>query len=198
MDIRLEGRLTLRYPKAKQGEAIHMTGQFEGAATDYKVWEDALHVLYPKLMNGTRTFKRVIVPVGIPYSDFEGRYAALASPAAFMVPVEGDLIGRKLTIRLQPAKKEIPETYRTARVIVAILSPLALMPVVVNYPLPYQSGEFVLKHGLSLDDGQDLVLDITVGPSSMQVQRDFQHDKPGDGVKAHYTGSLRLCNPSCQ
>ena len=198
MDIRLEGRLTLRYPKAKQGEAIHMTGQFEGAATDYKEWDDALPVLYPKLMRGTRTFRRTIVPVGIPYSDFEGRYAALASPTAFMVPVEGDLVGRKLTLRLQPAKKDIPETYRTAHAIVAVLSPLALMPVVVTYPLPYQSGEFVLKHGLSLDDGQDLVLDITIGPNSMQVQRDWQHDKPGDGVKAHYTGSLRLCNPSCQ
>lgn len=198
MDIRLEGRLTLRYPKAKQGEAIHLTGQFEGAATDYREWDDALPVLFPKLMRGTRTFKKTIVPVGLPYYDVEGRYAALASPTAFMVPVEGDLIGRKLTLRLQPAKKDIPETYRTAHAIVAVMSPLALMPVVVTYPLPYQSGEFVLKHGLELDDGQDLVLEITIGSNSMQVQREWQHDKPGDGVKAHYTGSLRLCNPSCQ
>ena len=198
MDIRIEGRLTLRYPKAKEGEAIHMSGQFEGAATDYKVWDDALQVLYPKLMRGTRTFKRTITPVGIPYSDFEGRYAALASPTGFSVPVEGDLVGRKLTIRLQPAKKDIPQEYNTARAIVAILSPLALIPVVVTYPLPYQNGEFVLKHGLELDDGGPLVLDITIGPHSMQVQRQWQHTKPGDGVKANYTGTLHLCNPSCQ
>jgi len=198
MDIKIEGRLTLRYPKSKEGEAIHMSGQFEGAATDYKAWDDALQVLYPKLMRGTRTFKRTILPVGVPYSDFEGRYAAQASPASFMIPVEGDLVGRKLTIRLQPAKKDIPETYNKARVIVAILSPLALMPVVVTYPLPYQNAEFVLKHGMELDEGAPLVLDITIGKNSMQAQRQWQRTKPGDGVKANYSATLRLCNPSCQ
>jgi hypothetical protein len=198
MDIKIQGRLTLRYPKSKEGEAIHMSGQFEGAATDYKAWDDALQVLYPKLMRGTRTFKRTILPVGVPYSDFEGRYAAQASPASFMIPVEGDLVGRKLTIRLQPAKKDIPETYNKARVIVAILSPLALMPVVVTYPLPYQNAEFVLKHGMELDEGAPLVLDITIGKNSMQAQRQWQRTKPGDGVKANYSATLRLCNPSCQ
>lgn len=198
MDIKIEGRLTLRYPKTQEGQAIHMSGQFEGAATDYKVWDDALQVLYPKLMRGTRTFKKTITPVGIPYSDFDGRYAALASPAAFMIPVEGDLIGRRLTIHLQPAKKDIPQVYNTARAIVAILSPLALIPAVVTYPLPYQNGEFVLTHGLELEDGAPLVLDIQIAPHSMQVQRRWQHSKPGDGVKADYTGSVHLCNPACQ
>lgn len=198
MDIKIEGRLTLRYPKTKEGQAIHMSGQFEGAATDYKVWDDALPVLYPKLMRGTRTFKKTITPVGIPYSDYEGRYAALASPTAFMVPVEADLIGRKLTIHLQPAKKDIPQVYNTARAIVAIMSPLALIPVVVTYPLPYQNGEFVLKHGLELEDGAPLVLDVQIAPTSMQVQRQWHHTKPGDGVKADYTGTLHLCNPACQ
>ncbi len=198
MDIRIEGRLTLRYPKSDAGAAIHMTGQFEGAATDYKVWDDALQVLYPKLMRGTRTFKRTITPVGIPYTDLEGRYAALASPTAFYIPVEGDLVGRRLTLRVQPAKKDIPQAYNTARAIVAILSPLALIPVVVTYPLPYQNAEFVLKHGMEVDEGQPLVLDITVGRNSMQVQRQWQRTKPGEGVKAIYTATLRLCNPSCQ
>jgi len=198
MDIKIEGRLTLRYPKAKQGEAIHMSGQFEGAATDYKVWDDALPVLYPKLMRGTRTFKKTITPVGIPYSDYEGRYAAQASPAAFMIPVEADLIGRKLTIHLQPAKKDIPQVYNTAHAIVAILSPLALIPAVVTYPLPYQNAEFVLTHGLELEDGGQLVLDVQIAPNSMQVERQWRHTKPGDGVKADYTGSVHLCNPACQ
>lgn len=198
MDIKVEGRLTLRYPKAKEGEAIHMSGQFEGAATDYKVWDDALPVLYPKLMRGTRTFKKTITPVGIPYSDFEGRYAAQASPAAFTVPVEADLIGRKLTIHLQPAKKDIPQVYNTAHVVVAILSPLALIPAVVTYSLPYQNGEFVLKHGMELEDGGTLQLDVQIAPHSMQAQRQWQHTKPGDGVRAEYTGTLHLCNPTCQ
>jgi len=198
MDVRLEGRLTLRYPKSGASQAIHMSGQFEGAATDYKVWDDALPVLFPQLMRGTRTFKRTFVPQGIPYSDFEGRYAAMASPTAFMIPVEGDLVGRKLTIRLQPAKREIPREYATARVVVAILSPLALIPAVTSYTLPYQNAEFVLKHGMELDEGAPLALDITLGRNSMQAQRQWQRTKPGDGVKAIYTATLRLCNPSCQ
>lgn len=198
MDIRVEGRLTLRYPKTDEGNAIHMTGQFEGAASDYKVWDDALPVLFPKLMRGTRTFKKVFTPVGIPYSDYEGRYAALASPAAFMIPVEGDLVGRRLTLHVQAAKKDIPQEYNTARAVVAILSPLALIPAVTTYNLPYQNAEFVVKHGFEVDEGQALVLDITMGRNSMQTQRDWQRDKPGDGVKAHYTATLRLCNPSCQ
>jgi hypothetical protein len=149
-------------------------------------------------MRGTRTFKRTIVPVGIPYVELEGRYAALASPTAFYIPVEGDLVGRHLTLRVQPAKKDIPQEYNTARAIVAILSPLALIPVVVTYPLPYQNAEFVLQHGFEVDEGGPLVLDITVGRNSMQVQRQWQHTKPGEGVKAIYTATLRLCNPSCQ
>lgn len=198
MDIKIEGRLTLRYPKTQEGQAIHMSGQFEGAATDYKVWDDALPVLYPKLMRGTRTFKKTITPVGIPYSDYEGRYAALASPTAFMIPVEADLIGRRLTIHLQPAKKDIPQVYNTAHAIVAIMSPLALIPAVVTYSLPYQNAEFVLKHGMELEDGGELTLDVQIAPHSMQAQRQWRHTKPGDGVKAEYTGTLHLCNPACQ
>ena len=196
-DIRYEGRLMLRYPKTAAGKAVKLTGQFEGTAAEYKVWDDALPVLYPQLMRGARTFKKTIVPVALPYVAFEGRYAALMSPAAFSIPVEGELVGRRLTIRVQAAKKDVSETYNTARAIVAILSPLALIPVTVTYPLPFHNAEFVVKNAFDANDGAPIVLDIEMGKNTMQVQRNWNRTRPGEGVKAIYTATLHLCNPVC-
>lgn len=198
-DERLEGRLTLRYPKTSTpGQAIHMSGQFEGAATDYKVWDDALPALYPKLMRAARTYKRTLKPVGVPLYDVEGRYAAQASPTAFYIPVEGELVGTKLTLHVQTATKDIPSEYNTARVVVLVLSPLTLVPVLVRYNLPYEPGEFVLTHGMEVDEHQPLELDVEIGNQTMQARRHWERTKPGDGVKAVYTAALRLCNPACQ
>lgn len=198
-DMTLGGDLTLRYPKAEAGTAIHLTGEFEGTVAEYKEWDDALPVLFPKLMRGTATFKKVVKPAAIPWIGFEGRGAALLSPAAFSIPVEADLVGTHLTIHVKPARKEISDTYNTARAYVVVASPLALMPVVVSYNLPYKNAHFVVTYATEVEDTDSpITLDVTIGQNSMTAQRKWEHTKTGDGVKADYAASIKLCNPACE
>jgi hypothetical protein len=192
----LDGKLNLRYPKGAAGSAIHMTGEFAGSAHDYKSWDDALRVLYPKLMRGAQIYKKSIDPISMPYVDFEGRGAANLSPAAFVVSATADLVGKKLTVHIGPATSEINETYNRTVVINAIMSPLTFLPVVVQYPLPFPQARVVLMRALDADDG-NLELDVTIDSKSMTAKREVDRVKPGAGVKGAYTGKLRLCNPAC-
>ena len=192
----LDGTLTLRYPKGPTGEAIHMNGEFVGGAHDYKAWDDALRVLYPKLTNGIIAFRRASLPTALPLVSFEGRYASNLNPAAFIVPVEADLVGRKLTLHVGQAITELGESYNRTTVTTVVVSPLSLAPVAVTYPLPYPPARTVILRALDADEGT-FELDVDIGAKSMTAKREITRTKPGNGVKGMYTGSVRLCNPAC-
>lgn len=46
-DIEINGRLTLRYPK-KSGPSVALTAEFQGTATKFKSWDDALRIGFPE------------------------------------------------------------------------------------------------------------------------------------------------------
>ena len=61
----LRGRITVHYPKDAVGSSVPLKGRLEGYAYNFKVWENAMTVLYPNLMSSAVTKKIVIPPADL-------------------------------------------------------------------------------------------------------------------------------------
>ncbi len=198
-DIELEGRLALRYAKPEPGQrAVRVTGEFYGSGTRFGAWEDVLRSLDPKLMTGNVVFKRVFLPAGAPFTELEGRYLGALGPRAFLVPVTGDLVDRRLTLTIQPARTDFTGLEAKAFYVIAGLRTMGF-PITVTVPLPYKDAHFVLTRAADARD-RPLVLDVKVptGTGAMTVDTLLERPKvKGDGNEAGYRMKLRICNPGC-
>jgi hypothetical protein len=207
-NYKLTGRIVVYYPKAaKGGQPVRLNGRIEGYAHDFETWEDALTVMFPKLMAGAiqRKFNYPPTEMGgtapaiasqgaSPMSAYvEGSAAGLAMPNSFLIPVEGVLEKDSITVVLGPAQSDITAKHRVA---VLILAPMAggLGPQITWYPLPFQKVRAFLVNAA---DGESLKLSLKTSGSTMQAQGVFngQVDKPK--AKGEYTLKIKACNPGC-
>jgi hypothetical protein len=206
-NYKLTGRVILYYPKsAKGGEHIRLNGRIEGYAHGFETWEDALSVMFPKLMAGTLQhkfnyppFEADIVPrpagqASGPGSDYvNGSAASLAVPNSFLISVEGVLERDSITIVLGPAISDISASHRVAAL---ILSPLVggLGPQITWYPLPFQK---VRQFLVNAADSESMQLSLKTQGESMLAEGVFtgKVDKPT--AKGDYTLKIKACNPGC-
>ena len=130
----LKGTLTLRYAKAGgAGDALKLTGSFEGDATDFTMKEDALRVMFPKLTRGALLFHKAILPT---------------APIHFNIPVEGDIGRDTATISLASGGTDLPSDTK-AHVTYVVVTPLTLAPQVVKFDLPYAGARLVIGRALA-------------------------------------------------
>ena len=194
-DIGLKGRLILRYAKNDSpGSAVHVTGELIGTAAKLSVWEDALAVLYPVTKKTSTMLRKLVVPPGQPYSELEGKTIAASSPYGFFIPVEGDLVGTNLTLRLLDARSDLSDLVE-AQVTYVLIGPMILAPIIVKYPLPFAKAHLLLFR--AMNDGP-LELSVVVGRNAMRVQRSAQRTRPGAGNRVDYTLDITACNPGCE
>jgi len=101
----IEGRLVLRYAKNDQpDEAVRVNGELVGSATNFEMRENAAEVLFPDVMVGKQVvYRRLVTPIGRPYSEVGGKIVASSGPSSFRIPVEGELVGTRLALRLSAA-----------------------------------------------------------------------------------------------
>lgn len=197
-DIAVEGKLTLRYAKPVPGQAVKLRGEFAGSGTTFTLWENILPTIDPKLMAGNVTWKRYYVPPGAPFTELEGRYAGALGPRGFLVPVEGELAGKTMSVRILPAKVDFDGLEARAVYVIAGVRTMGF-PVVVSVPFPYKGGHFVVSRAA---DARDAPFRLTVRTSprsnTMVAESTFVRNKvKGDGNVASYQMSLKLCNPGC-
>ena len=194
-DMTLKGRLILRYAKnGSPGSAVHVTGEFVGTATKLGVWEDALAVLYPVTRKTSTMLRKLVVPPGQPFSDLEGKTIAASSPFGFFIPVEGDLVGSKLTLHLLDARTDISDLVE-AQVTYVLVGPMILAPIIVKYDLPFTKAHKLLFR--AMNDGP-LELPVVVSRNAMGIERTVRRTRPGDGNSVDYTLNIRACNPGCE
>lgn len=218
--ISIAGELVLRYPKNTSGNAIALTGEFIGNATQFKSWDNAVPVLYPKLAMGTvfRTLR--IEPFAMndfkslknPVKDFKPggvdipdpnpltttidqgglitRY--VLTPAFFRVPVRGDLRGDTLRIQLSPAAVDFDD--RRVKVVQILLPVLSLWPTVNEYALPYKGAHFILTR--AMNDGP-AEFAVKRNGKTMSIEREFKRERRTAENKGVYLLSIKACNPSC-
>lgn len=194
-DMTLQGKLVLRYAKgAGAGAAVHVNGEILGSVTGFKVWENALAVLYPVTAKTSTLLRKLVVPPGTPYSETEGKTVGAASPTAFNVAVEGDLVGDKLTLTLGDARSDLSDAV-DAKVTYVLLGPMLLAPVVVKYDLPFLKAQKLLFR--AMNDGP-VELPVSITTKKMTLEKSFTRKRPGENNVADYTLHLRACNPGCR
>lgn len=192
--VDIEGKLVLRYARGATGEAASVSGQFEGAGRSFKVWENAGQVLFPESMPKGAIVARVIKPpLGTPYIQTEGMVAAqVLTPSSFLIPVEGTIVGKKLTLRMLPAT--IDFTTATARGVYVFFGPGTLnVPLVTTFTLPYKDAHWILEKGLG---GTQTEFEVKTVGKKMTIERSSKVDRPGNSA-AKYTMELQACNPGC-
>lgn len=195
----LIGRVVLRYPKNAQ-DPVRVTGQMEGLGTNFKVKENALRVLFPKLMNGSVLFHMTKLPwfnsgiSGVLFSQamMEGSAFAAQMPNAFYFPVEGDLEGENLTLRL--GGKQIDFEGKTADVFYFIASPYTLLNPVVTFALPFKGARFAI--GRALNDAPTR-LTVKLQGNMMLAEKEFNERHDNGDATGTYTLKLKACNPGC-
>ncbi len=198
-DVAIEGRLVLRYAKNDQpDETNRVNGELVGVATGFKMRENAAEVLFPDVMVGKQVvYRRLVTPVGRPYNDVEGKIVASSGPGSFRIPVEGELVGTRLTLRLSAATHDFDGA--VARGMYAIAGPKTLgIPLFTNFTLPYKGAHWILTHTLVGDGGAgELLVRIDRAAKTMTIERAVEQDRPGPNNAAHYALRLKACNPGC-
>lgn len=198
-DVAIEGRLVLRYAKNDQpGEAARVNGELIGSATDFKMRENAAEVLFPDVMSGKQVIaRRLVTPVGMPYNDVEGKVAASSGPNSFRIPVEGELLGTRLVLRMSAATHDFDGA--VARGVYVIAGPKTLgILLFTNFTLPYKGAHWILTHTLVGDAGAgELSVRLDRAAKTMTIERTAEQDRPGPNNTAHYSLRLKACNPGC-
>jgi len=198
-DVAIEGRLHLRWAREAAGHALRVRGEFVGAASKFGLWENVLATLDPELMRGTLLWKKNRLPVTVPFVSFEGDYlGTLLGPGAFFVPVEGDLIGERISLRVLDAKVDFADVEATAVYVIAGLRTMGF-PVVVEVPFPYKGAQFVITRAANAKDGP-FELPVTVDRKSNRTVAERTFARPrvaGDGNVADYAMTIRVCAPGC-
>ena len=181
--IGLEGTLTLRYTKGATGNGpIKLTGEFEGDATGFTVGENALRVLYPKLVRGALLFHKAVLP---------------DTPIHFSLPVEGEIAGQTLTIN-PPGAGTDATNGAAAHVTYVVATPLTLVPQVVKFDLPYVSARTVIGRAMS---DKPVQFPVTVSRqakiSTIARTLTYTRNHPGAVAYGQYKLTVRACNPAC-
>ncbi|MEO6967325.1 MAG: hypothetical protein ABI132_02560 [Rhodanobacteraceae bacterium] len=192
--IAIKGKLTLLYPKDAGGASVPLSGQFEGGATRFgyneSVWK---HSDLIKIAGGAKGL--VGTKDTAPMATDPGKggvLSSLLSPTSFYIPVSGHYANGRVDFKLESASTDFDMNYVRGRTFYAVISPYTLyLPVMSAFSLPYMDAHFLLGHfGFKYP--------VVQSKDSMVV--DAHEDRDADrppGNKAHYTFTLKACNPSC-
>jgi hypothetical protein len=198
--IEFTGQLTIRYPKGQTGGAV--TGEFQGHATKFQSWDDAIGIGWPKLTRGAILKRFVTEPSAGSLADaLLGEVHAgdavksVLTPGFFKVPIEGTLTEEYIELRLREAVVDFKD--EKAKVTYFIVSPLTLMlPVWTRFELPYKDARFIL--GRAMDDAParfDIVTDRRA--KTMTLFREFNRTRESGPTKVTYFLTVKACNPGC-
>lgn len=194
----LSGRIVVHYPKDAAGDSIPLSGHIEGYGHSFSLWENALTVLYPKLMSSAVQRKEVIGPVdlgpavvGELTNYAEGSVVGAGLPNSFFIAVTGTAEKDRVVINLGPARTDMEPK---ARVVAIILSPLTLLPVVTAYELPYKDARFVFERA---SQGAPMTVPLATQGKVMRGKQEFYSERGNAEAHGTYRVTLELCNPAC-
>ena len=199
-DVTLAGKLTMRFAKAaRSGAAINFTGQIEGNATRFNLWEDAV-ALTPKLRRNV-LFHKSFAPPAIPPSavagaEEAGTLARMGTPGYFRIPVEGEIIGEKVTLNILPALNDFSDLVK-GRAFYVFFEPILPVPYFSEIEFPVQKAHFILSRGMMEKSEYNIVANKAAKAS--EIKRDFTRDWKSDkgDVRIKWNVGVRACNPKC-
>ena len=193
----IKGKVALRYPKAASGTAVQLSGQLEGGATGFTYKEDVFNtVLFGRMIKGGTVHKVDIAPVATDNGE-GGAFNAMTSATSFYIPVTGQLVGKTITLSMEPSRADFNEAYTKAHTVYAVTAPTTLgLPVWGHFDLPYMNAHFIFEH--LIKNGSDNRFDVERQGDKMIIDRKENKTLPGNGNSATYTLELKACNPECE
>ncbi len=206
--FKITARVMLYYPKSAKGESIRLHGRLEGFAHSFETKENALAVLFPKLMSSAVQAKKHFPPISIGAGAaqiasqgadgaisayVEGSAAAIAVPNSFLIDVTGVLENDSLSLILGAPKFDFSAKHR---VVTIALSPLALSQGIVPiwYELPFKDAHHLF---LRVSRGQAMRLTLRRTGRTMTAEGRFAAQSGSGGSTGEYTATLKACNPGC-
>lgn len=193
MDMR--GKLQLRYTKGaalQQGQPIPLTGQIEGVVEKFEMSENAI-IIQPQLKSRVLAHK-IIAPPGVPYSEDVGTIARMALPQGFYIPVKGELAGDKITVKLEPATKDLPDLLK-GQILYIFVEPALPIPSVQKVDAPVQKAFFIFDRGMRANPQ----FDVKTDSSKSTIEKTFTRtvDDPKNDFKIEWKIEAKACNPGC-
>ena len=197
--VKIKGKMLLAYRKGGDaGAVVPVAGHIVGTGTDFAVEEDALRVLFPKLLAGARIVGRTLAPTGYPFVDFAGAMALQSVPSAFFIAVDGTLADGKLQLKLGPARTDFGKDYAVADGRYAIVGGYG-GPFVsyTTFDVPFDNARGLIEKATD-GDSQPIEIPVTIAKDKMTANAVFAGTR-GKGVKAagEYQLRVQLCNPGC-
>ncbi|HET6935281.1 MAG TPA: hypothetical protein VFI72_10610 [Candidatus Angelobacter sp.] len=197
-DEELSGQLVLRYAKASSaGQAIHFSGEYEGYATRFTLWDDFI-ALYPKMASDVlyHSDRPPLAHKDSALENWAGRIpnTLFNGPTSFSIPVEGDFIKDKITPNLGNAEHDIDVK---GKVVYIFLAPGVFIPDTVVAEAPYQTAYWIISRSIGMKPEFTVTVDQKNRVSV--IQRDFSRDAdaPNGSYRLKFKASVKACNPEC-
>jgi hypothetical protein len=201
---KIMGSMTGKPQTANTGEAVHLSGEFEGNATNFQVWENAMPVLAPKFytLPAAIWFHKAITPLVLPPLPGSGRVTMAAAPKYFKIPVEGAVVGNQLSFKVVPPGRDFDAKATVVYVTFTVLTAFLPVPIVTGFTLPYPGASVVLSRSLS-----DATAEFTItNDGSRQMISGYKINTKTGGVNTDmgpmstlgfYEMKIKACNPGC-
>ncbi len=200
--ITLKGKLNLRYEKGTGSGSVRVSGEFEGNAEKFHVWDDFMSAT--PYMNRHVVFHMTTPPVTVPYAheaakvvanEFGkmGRYGF--GPYAFLVPVHGIIDGKKMKLEVDSAVKDYGSNVKGTAWYVLVEPSMPLVPYVMTTELPMVKAGFILSRGLR----GKATFDIGIDKKRSAIKKVFNRTvKAENGEhKIVWKVEVKACNPEC-
>lgn len=190
----LSGTITVHYPKSATGSTIPVKGRIEGNAKNFKVWENSLQVLYPKLMTSAFV-KKVVIPVEDMSAlegqirNVEGSVVGAHLPSAFFFDCTGVVTQDRIDLIVGAPRTDINAA---ATVVAFSASVLSLGINAYTYRLPYKNAHFIFDHTANTFD-----IPLSTQGKIVRGKRHFENKKDAGSAQAKYSVDIEMCNPGC-
>jgi len=199
----INGMLTLRYEKSnpKAGEAIPVTGEFEGNGA-FSVYEDLM------AMNAFNRqfviYRQLFQPVGMSAAAVDmanplGKIGRSITPGYFRVPVTGSIAGTQLTLKVGEAAQNDFSAAVKGRAVYVLVSPAVPLPYTMASTIPLQKAQFIISRGLRTTAVMPIVT-TTAGKAMIKtVTGTFDRKEVVSNGEVTVTWKIQLkaCNPGC-
>ena len=200
-DVKLQGRIVLRFAKGAKGSAAHLTGQIEGTATNFTLWENFI-ALEPKLKANV-LFHRALPPPGFPYIPQAGSIPGALVPTSFYMRVEGQYAGDTVTLNVGEAVMDYPPVAK-GQVVYVFVDYVTLIPEVIKVSTPYQGAQYIFSRGMR----KDATFEVKSGkapwafwaadtPPTLERTFTRKEQDTAKGYLVTWQVHVKACNPEC-
>lgn len=193
--LNMRGKLQLRYAKnasLKAGQPIGLTGQIEGVVEKFEMSENAI-VIQPALKSRVMLHK-IIAPPGALYSEDIGTFARMALPHSFYIPVKGELLDNKITLKLEAAKKDFSDLIK-GQILYVFVEPTLPIPSIQTIDAPVQKAFFIFDRGMRANPEFEVKTDSNKSIIDKTFTRKVDDQKAD--YKIEWKIEAKACNPGC-